>query len=82
MAEIAMNVLVTNNYILNGGYVFEAGCGVLAQSYAYSNITNNKVDQFKYTGISTGWTWDYETTSVSNNIVARNEISNIGQHTL
>eukprot|EP01083_Nonionella_stella_P129119 391557_1 len=33
---LTKNVLVSNNYILDGGYIFEAGCGILSQSYAYS----------------------------------------------
>ena len=77
-----MNVSVTNNYILNGGHIFEGGAGIYAQSYAYTNITNNKIDMFKYSGIISGATGDYSPTSVSNNYVARNEISNIGQYTL
>jgi len=79
---LTKNVLIANNYIIDGGFVFEAGCGILAQSYSYSNITNNEIANFKYTGISTGWTWSYQTTSVSNNIVAQNMIYNIGQHIL
>lgn len=79
---LALNISVSNNYILDGGYVYESGCGILAQSFAYSNITNNEIGNFKYTGISTGWTWSYESTSVSNNIIAQNMIYNIGQYTL
>eukprot|EP01083_Nonionella_stella_P066551 175316_1 len=81
-SQLVKHVLVSNNYIMDGGYVFEAGCGVLAQTFAYTNITNNEIKSFKYTGISTGWTWHYQATSVSNNIVARNRISDIGQWTL
>eukprot|EP01083_Nonionella_stella_P007294 21102_1 len=81
-ASLTKGILVSNNYIMNGGYVYESGCGILAQSFADTNITHNEIANFKYTGISTGWTWDYEATSVSNNIVAYNLIYNIGQHVL
>ena len=76
------NITVSNNYILDGGFVFEAGCGVLAQSFSSSTISRNEIGNFKYTGISTGWTWSYTSTSVSDNTVSHNRISNIGQGVL
>eukprot|EP01084_Bolivina_argentea_P239897 403112_1 len=79
---LATNVSITNNYITNGGHIYDSGCGILAQQLSYSNITNNEISYFKYTGLSTGWTWDYFTTSVSDLNVMNNYIYNIGQNML
>jgi len=51
------SVLVQDSTLTKGGVVVEAGCGILLQSATNSTITHNLIHQFKYTGISTGWTW-------------------------
>ena len=48
---------ITDNIMLDGGHVCQEGCGVLAQNIGNSTISHNTIGHFKYTGISTGWTW-------------------------
>eukprot|EP01084_Bolivina_argentea_P280360 479461_1 len=77
--KLTSNILIYNNYILNGGYIFESGCGILAQQTEYTIISNNEIAHFKYTGISVGWTWGYAPTLVNNIKLLNNKIYDIGQ---
>jgi len=54
------------------------GCGVLAQAVSNTTVSHNTIRHFSYTGISLGWTWNYEPTSNGDNEVSYNEISEIG----
>ena len=80
--QISANISVHDNYLMDGGYFYEAGCGVLAQSIANVSIAHNEIAHFKYTGVSVGWTWGFTPTSVANVYVGYNLIYDIGQWTL
>eukprot|EP01084_Bolivina_argentea_P286253 491029_1 len=77
--ELVTNVNISNNYVTNGGYIYQMGCGIITQSAANIIIANNEIGFFRYTGISTGWTWGYAETSVENLMVSNNYIHDIGQ---
>ncbi|EDQ92847.1 uncharacterized protein MONBRDRAFT_4912 [Monosiga brevicollis MX1] len=66
----------------DGGHFYLEGCGVLAQATAQTNIVQNLIRRFSYTGVSLGWTWTYAETSNRNNVIALNNIDTIGQHLL
>ena len=51
--------VVEDNLIEDGGHVFQEGCGVLAQVGQDVAILHNEIRYFRYTGVSTGWTWGY-----------------------
>lgn len=70
---------VTNSILEDGGYTYKMGCGVLAQQVVAANISHNDIHHFDYTGVSIGWTWGYDATSVSDITVSFNSISFIGQ---
>ena len=69
---------VSNNVLEQGGFVYQEGCGVLAQSVANVNISHNLIQNFSYTGVSLGWTWGYAATTCHDNYVGFNMINNIG----
>lgn len=70
--------VVENNLIEDGGHVYQEGCGVLAQIGIDCAIKHNEIRYFRYTGISTGWTWGYGNTPVQNYSTHFNHIHHIG----
>ncbi|MEO5802201.1 MAG: right-handed parallel beta-helix repeat-containing protein [Verrucomicrobiota bacterium] len=65
--------------IFDGGKMFHSGEGIwIGQSFG-NRIAHNSIHDFFYTGISLGWTWGYESSLASNNIVESNHVHHIGQ---
>eukprot|EP01059_Diplonema_ambulator_P035445 TRINITY_DN833_c2_g1_i1.p1 TRINITY_DN833_c2_g1~~TRINITY_DN833_c2_g1_i1.p1 ORF type:complete len:289 (+),score=98.46 TRINITY_DN833_c2_g1_i1:69-869(+) len=54
------------------------GCGVLVQAGYQVTVAHNEISTFHYTGVSVGWTWNYEPTSNGENLVHKNFIHTIG----
>ena len=76
---IPKNISIANNFILNGGGVNPAGCGLLIQRCEETFILHNSISNFSYTGISHGWDWQYaDGVRTRNNVIAFNRINNIG----
>lgn len=69
---------VNNNYLHDGGRVFEAGEGVWIGQTSDNAISHNEIGDFGYTGISMGWTWGYAETGCKRNLVEFNHIHHIG----
>lgn len=51
------------------GHIYSMGCGVLAQAVSNTTVSHNEIKHFSYTGVSLGWTWNYEPTSNGDNEV-------------
>ena len=51
---------------------------MLMQAATNCTVTHNSISQFRYTGVSVGWSWDYGPTATKNNTVSWNSISTIG----
>ncbi len=65
--------------IFDGGKMFHSAEGIwIGQSFG-NRIAHNSIHDFFYTGISIGWTWGYEKSLASNNIVEFNHVHHIGQ---
>ncbi len=79
--ECAHNT-VMNCYLHELGRVYPAAVGVLILQSAYNTITQNKMDDLYYTGVSVGWTWGYKDSPCHHNAITFNEISHIGQDML
>jgi hypothetical protein len=69
---------VIDNVLTDGGHFYQEGCGVLAQDASNTVIAHNEISFFRYTGVSTGWTWGYAQTVVSNISTHFNHIHDIG----
>ena len=63
----------------DGGHVCQEGCGILAQNIGNSTLSHNEIGHFRYTGVSTGWTWGYGHTVVHDIITSFNHIHHIGE---
>ena len=70
---------VKDSIIRHGGRVLEAGVGVLLVQASGCEIVHNDIYDFRYTGVSAGWTWGYAPTPVRNNHIDFNRIHHIGQ---
>lgn len=70
--------IISDNVLRDGGHVWQMGVGVLAQQVANVSISHNEIDHFRYTGVSTGWTWGYGPTGVHDIRTEFNHIHHIG----
>ena len=76
--DAVQNILVFNNTIKNGGWVFPSGTGIFIQ-FAYNvNVSHNEVSYFSYTGISVGWSWNFNPTTNGGHYVGYNHVYNLG----
>ncbi|KAJ9456267.1 hypothetical protein DIPPA_12628 [Diplonema papillatum] len=81
-AAVARGVLVTNTSVRDGGHTTEAGAGILLQQAANCTLEHNEIGDMFYTGISTGWDWNYGPTPNADVIVRKNYIHDIGRGVL
>ena len=75
-------ISVLNTEISFGGQVHYDGVGVLVHRASSVSIVNNHIHHLRYTGISAGWQWGYDTSYTDNVLIAYNFIHNIGEHIL
>lgn len=73
---------VSDNVIEGGGRIFASAVGVLVQLSGGNRVVHNRIRDFSYTGVSVGWDWGFADTSAKDNVVADNEISDIGRDEL
>ena len=76
--DLADGNKIINNVMNNGGQVYQMGAGVLCQNSKNILISHNEIAYFRYTGVSTGWTWGFGKTIVSNITTSFNHIHHIG----
>ncbi len=70
---------VTDCNIQDGGKLFPSGQGIwIGQSFG-NHIAHNSVHDLFYGGIAIGWTWGYEDSLASNNIVEFNHVHHLGK---
>ncbi|GAB2484439.1 hypothetical protein GCM10027030_18360 [Luteococcus sediminum] len=72
-------VRVTDCRVHECGQVFHMAAGILVQDVAEVEIDHNEVHHLFYTGISTGWRWDYQSIGVSGIRVRHNHVHDLGQ---
>ncbi|UJR12495.1 hypothetical protein I4U23_016670 [Adineta vaga] len=76
------SIRIISNEVSYGGNVFPSGVGVISHRAVDVVIADNSIHHQRYTGISIGWQWGYDTSYTSNVLVQGNYIYNTGQHIL
>ena len=77
----AFNV-VTDCIIRGGGHILNGAIGVWVGHSSDNEISHNDIGDFRYTGVSMGWTWGYSPTVAKRNRLLWNRIHHIGQGVL
>lgn len=69
--------VIDNNFIHDGGHIHPGAVGICV-GYAHNNtISHNEVCDFRYTGISLGWTWDIVRSGTRENAVEHNHVHDV-----
>ncbi|GAA1381215.1 right-handed parallel beta-helix repeat-containing protein [Luteococcus sanguinis] len=71
-------ITVQDCTVRNFGRVFHLATGILVQGVHHATVQYNEVHHGFYSGISLGWSWDYQSRGVRDNLVKSNHVHHLG----
>lgn len=77
--EAVLRNVADNCFIHDGGRVFRGAVGVWIGRSSFNKLSHNEICDFRYTGISVGWSWGYDESSAHDNIIEFNHVHNIAK---
>lgn len=76
--RMASHITVDDCILQRGGRLFPGSVGVIMGMCPNITLTHCDIADFRYSGVSMGWTWGYAETLVRDNLIAWNHIHHIG----
>ncbi len=77
--EATLRNIIDNNFLHDGGRMFRSAVGVWIGRSSYNRVSHNDVCDFRYSGMSVGWSWGYQPSSAHHNVIEFNHIHNVGK---
>ena len=77
--EVSGGNTVDNCFLHDGGLIYRGAIGVWIGRSSNNTVSHNEICDFRYSGMSIGWSWGYDPSSANHNIAEYNHIHDVGK---